>query len=317
MEPSRRLPNRRKVLRILGAAAALPLMSGPGHGARIGWRGTALGADAEIIVEGGSAAEAQAAIAAARLEVERLEAVFSLYRSDSALVALNRSGRLVAPPHDLIACLALARDIHYLTGGRFDPTVQPLFEATTAWYAGNDRPPPADRLAEARAAIGFDRVRFDSVEIALPPGGRLTLNGIAQGWITDRVAAILAARGYSAVLADLGEIRALGPSASGPWRIGLSGGGRRALSRGALAVSAPDGFRFRGGPAHHLFDPLTGRSADLWRRIVVVAPTAAEADALSTGLASASADVIGRIVESRGDVEVMVRSPRDEDLNFG
>lgn len=312
----RRGPSRRRVLRILAAAAAMPLLSGPGVGARLAWRGMALGADAEIILEGGTGPEARMAIEAARLEVERLEAVFSLYRPDSALVRLNRTGQLIGPPHDLVACLALARDVHRLSGGRFDPTVQPLFQAMAAWFAANDRPPPPEILAEARVAVGFDRVGLDPAAITLPPGGSLTLNGIAQGWITDRVAAILAARGYSAVLADLGEVRVLGPSAAGPWRIRLAGGGGHLLSNGALAVSAPDGLRFRGGPAHHLIDPLTGRSADRWHRIVVVAPTAAEADALSTGLASAPVDEIARLVASRREVEVMVRCPTGEEHRF-
>ncbi|MEJ1157654.1 FAD:protein FMN transferase [Prosthecomicrobium sp. N25] len=315
-EPDRP-PTRRRVLALLAAAPVLASAPAPAGALRRTWRGTALGADAEIVLEGGEAETARAAVEAVRLEVERLEAVFSLFRADSALSRLNRTGRLDAPPHDLVACLAMARDVHRRTGGRFDPTVQPLFEATAAWFADHDGPPPPAALAEARAAIGFGRVAADGAAVVLPPGVRLTLNGVAQGWIADRAAGILAAHGFAAVLADLGEIRAGGPPARGLWRVGLRGGGERTLAAGALAVSAPDGLRFRGGPYHHLFDPLTGRPADLWQRIVVTAPTAAEADALATGLASAPPEVIAEIVKDRNDLTVAVRDQAGREFVFG
>jgi len=308
-------PTRRRVLRLAAACVALPALASPGLAARRTWRGTALGADAEIVLEGGDETDARAAIRSVQSEIERLEAVFSLYRHDSALSRLNRTGRLVAPPHDLVACLSLAGDIHRLTRGYFDPTVQPLFEAAATWFATEHRPPP-DGFAAARALIGFDRVRFDTAEVVLPPGGRLTLNGIAQGWITDRAAELLASHGYACVFADVGEVRAMGPSAAGPWRVGLAGGGHIDLTRGALAVSAPDGLRFRGGPLHHLFDPLAGRSADLWQRVVAVAPTAAEADALATGLAAAPASIIEHLVRRRGDITITARDESGVDQRY-
>ena len=54
------------------------------------------------------------------------------------------------------------------------------------------------------------------------PGMAVTLNGIAQGYITDRVADLLAQNGLEHVLVDLDELRALGPRADGtPWPVGI------------------------------------------------------------------------------------------------
>ena len=51
----------------------------------------------------------------------------------------------------------------------------------------------------------------------------VTLNGIAQGYITDRVADLLRAEGLEKVMIDLGEIRTLGDHPEGrPWRVGLA-----------------------------------------------------------------------------------------------
>ena len=41
-------------------------------------------------------------------------------------------------------------------------------------------------------------------------GAAITLNGIAQGYATDRVVDVLRARGLSTTLVNMGEIRALG-----------------------------------------------------------------------------------------------------------
>ena len=59
------------------------------------WRGVALGAGASIIL---AHPDAKAIVARAVAEIGRLETIFNLYRTDSALTALNRDGSLAAPP---------------------------------------------------------------------------------------------------------------------------------------------------------------------------------------------------------------------------
>ncbi len=73
--------------------------------------------------------EAPRLAALALAEIRRLERVFSLYLPDSAVSRLNRDGRLESPPFELLDCLSLAGAVHSASGGRFDPTVQPLWAA--------------------------------------------------------------------------------------------------------------------------------------------------------------------------------------------
>ena len=111
----------------------------------------------------------------------------------------------------------------------------------------------------------------------------LTFNGIAQGYITDRVAELLRGEGLHDVLLNLGEIRAL-PGRS--WRIGIAGANQTiGLSDAAIAQSAGRGTAFTtDGRWHHLIDPKTGQSARGLTSVTITAPTATEADALSTAL---------------------------------
>ncbi|MDF2235630.1 FAD:protein FMN transferase [Albimonas sp. CAU 1670] len=268
--------------RFLALAAAAAGASAVGlHGALrpevSAWRGRALGADAEIRLRG-PARLAEPALAAARAEIARAEALFSLHRPDSALSRLNRDGVLRAPPAAFLAVLDLAGEVHAATGGLFDPSVQTLW----ALEARGEAAGPA--LARALAAVGWGRVRAEAAAVRLAPGMALTLNGIAQGWAADRVAEALAAHGFPDALVDAGELRA----GRGAWRVGVAAPDgalleTRSLTRSALATSSPGALRFADGRAH-ILHPAVPELAPLWATVSVEAETAALADAVSTAL---------------------------------
>ena len=258
-------------------------------------------------------------------EVRRLEAVFSLYREDTALVALNRQGILVAPPADLVAVLAECRRCWELTGGAFDPTVQALWILYRDHFSRSDADPQGPTEHELRNAlerVGFGRVTFDANRIALPRRGMgLTLNGIAQGYVTDRVVGILRAGGIASSLVDMGEPRAVGSRPSGgPWRVGIAdpddperiGETLEAVDR-AVATSGAYGFRFdRAGRFNHLLDPRTGMSARLYRSVTTVMADAMTADALSTAFSLMPVAAIAQTLRQLGEGQVRLTTETGE-----
>ncbi|MCC6888731.1 MAG: FAD:protein FMN transferase [Hyphomicrobiales bacterium] len=303
-----RLSRRRAIVVLAATAASLPLALRPQAVPAYEWRGAAMGGDARILLHGTNAAEARAALESAVAEIERLEGILSLFRSDSEIRRLNRDGVLAHPSGDMRRAMILARELSEATDGLFDPTVQALWEAYIDWFSAEPRPglPPDPMLANARAAVDWQRLSVAADVIRLGPGQRVTLNGLGQGYVTDRVADLLHARGFTHVLLDLGEPRALGPQADGaPWRIGLPDAPPIALSAGALATSEGSGCILgAAGAAHHLFDPRSGRSADRWRRVSVHHPRAAVADGLSTALYAATVDEIERLLQRFTDATV-------------
>ncbi len=75
----------------------------------------------------------------------------------------------------------------------------------------------------------------------------------------------------------------------------------------AIATSAGAGFRFDPeGRFTHLFDPATGRSPSLYRSVSVIAPTATEADALSTAFSLMPVSLIRGIVAVRPNVQARI-----------
>lgn len=318
---SRNGPTRRRVLTIFAAAAAGALA---GRSARAAvdyeWRGVAMGADATILFSGIAPEAARAAAADAAAEIERLESALSLFRPDSELSRLNRDKILERPSGDLRRALGIALDIAAASGGLFDPTVQALWETYVDWFAA--RPdaglPPDAVLAAPRAALGWRSIAVAPEAIRIGAAQRLTLNGLGQGYVTDRVADLFAARGLTHVLVDLGEQRALAPRADGaPWRVTRANAPPITLNRGALATSEGSGCVLgTGGAAHHLFDPRSGRSAAQWRRITVHHRSAAIADALSTALYAASAMEIEALMRTFTGVAVWARDRDGREHRF-
>ncbi len=252
------------------------------------WRGIALGASASITLAHANAADL---IARARDEITRLEKIFSLYDPSSALSRLNTTGRLADPPFELVELLSTCDALNRVTGGAFDPTVQPLW-ALYAQHAASGATPTPREVEQIRTIVGWRNVGFSQDEIVFSrPNMGLTLNGIAQGYISDKVADLLRAAGVTSVLVDMGEVVAVGLGPDGtPWQVGIADPGERTkrrqtvgLSDQAIATSAPLGTVFdAGGNIGHILDPRTGRPGGVWRQASVTATRATHADGLST-----------------------------------
>ncbi len=285
----------------LGGAAALnqprPGSQGvPGQTVIHEWRGIALGAETSIKLAHEDRNEAVAVLSRCRTEIDRLEDIFSLYRPGSEIVRLNADGELKGASTDFERCLEEARRVSIMTDGAFDITVAPLWDLYAQGGAIAAR-----RVEEIRSTIDYRSVHLDPGRVAFEKDRMaITLNGIAQGYITDRIAELLREYDYSNSLVSLGEFRALeAPESGSPWKVGIDGSEAQgpetqsheiALVNAALATSSAEGLVFKTSSqvdalrASHLIDPRTGKASPLWEQVSVVAPSAARADALSTGL---------------------------------
>ncbi|MDA7964456.1 FAD:protein FMN transferase [Ruegeria sp.] len=295
--------SRRRFLTISAACAALP--TGVAAAPSAQWRGTALGASASLRLEGLTDAQAAPIIAAIEAEVTRLENIFSLYRPDSQLSRLNRDGHLPAPAPELLSVLSLCGSLHRATDGAFDPTIQPLWMALATGAS-------ADQIKAARETIGWDKVRVQPDAIHLPHPGQsgLTLNGIAQGAITDRIAALLRGHGLRDVLVDMGEIAALGRRGDGQnWRVGVTGPGGAIHKRIELrdrAIATSDAGTLRLTDQHgHILSP--NGEALHHQALSVSAPDAALADGLSTALCALTDTQADAVLAQFPDARIEMR----------
>src|SRR5437870_5520507 len=295
-------PTRRRALRIVAAAAGLPLViaavratapTGQLHSRQ----GDVLGALSELRLWHPDAAFAQRTILRVRHEIERFERIFSLYRPGSEISRLNASGRLRNPSPALRELVEESQRLGELSGGAFDISVQPLRRLYEAhfWSHTDVQPDIAARARDvAHGVVDFRQIESGASSIGFARRGMaITLNSIAQGYITDAIADMLRNEGFEIAVVDLGEYRTIGRHPDGrPWRIGISDGRDVAsinrmveLEDMALAVSGGYGTPFAAsGRFHHLFDPRTGASANNLVAVAVIGPKATAADGLATAI---------------------------------
>ncbi len=318
-------PTRRRVLTIAAAACVATTarhVLADDSSATYEWRGTALGAPARLILAHSERRKAKAAAQAAMGELERIEDEFSLYRDRSALSRLNRDGVLNAPSLDMLHLLRLARHVSDISGGAFDVSMQPLWSLYAAHISArpNDIDGPAPEIiAHSLQLVDYRKIRIGDTAITLNDGMALSFNGIAQGYTTDRVTAILRSHGFSNVLVDMGETYGAGHNAYGaPWRVALSdtiSSRTVALDNRALAVSSRSGTVLDpAGQFSHMFDPASGHpmpraQADGASTIYVTHPSAAMADALSTALCVARPAHAKRIIGAIGGAQAFSIDP--------
>lgn len=288
---------RRRFLSLTAAAGALLLAGSRSEAAPLlSWRGRALGAEAEIKLYHHDPSAARRALSQAVDELERLEKIFNLFDPASAVSQLNREGRLDMPPLDLVRALTEAERVSSITEGAFDATIQPVWSLYAETLARTGLAPGEAQLAAVRPLVDWRHLDISARRIRFARDGMaITLNGMAQGYITDRVAERFAAGGFPHVLVDLGELRApAGLPDGSPWSVAIRDPDDRfrelrrlSLQEGALATSEAFGSSFRPGRHDgHIVDPAELAPALGVASVTVRASTATIADLLSTAIAA-------------------------------
>ena len=285
----------------------------------------------QVVMVPGDAAAEQHVRAAIAGELARVDRLLSRWNPASELSRFNalRSTEPFAVSAEMADTVLVARRVAERTGGAFDPTVGPLVEA---WGFGPSTRPPAvpsvEELAAARARVGYAMVSVDPARPSIRkarPDVALDLDGLAGGWVADRIASALVALGHQDVLVDAGgEVSARGRRADGQhWRVAVESPGSASAARGPVidlddaAVTTSGDYRAfwtdgQGRRRSHTVDPRTGEPiAHGLASATVVHPDGAWADALDTALlvlgpAEARAfamreHLTARLVERRAD----------------
>lgn len=302
--------NRRRFITI-AAGASLAATTSSAFSKPVTWRGVVLGADAKLIITGMPERDANRLINLALAEAERLENIFSIYRPTSAISQLNKFGVLQTPPADLLSLLSHVDQINAASGGLFDPTIQPLW----AVYAENSGHPTHEQIAQKRQLVGWEYVDISSISVAfVKPDMAMTLNGIAQGFITDRIAQLLKRHGLRNAIIKMGEISAIGHNDMGQaWDIGIANSGDETaddmvqLSDQSIASSSVNGTTFD-GKIGHILNPHQGVPAQSpWLRVSAIHKSASIADGVSTAAVLMNESQIETMLEQIPDARLLAK----------
>lgn len=240
---------------------------------------------------------------------QEINATFNNWNPESEISRFNRAAAQVpfSLSPQLYELLQFCQKIVALSGGRFDPAIDPLIDV---WRSSlkEQKPPSQEALQMACDASGWNHLSFQGNSLVKDSANTtLDLCSVSKGLCIDWIVERLQTLGYSDLLVEwAGEIRACGMHPEGrSWIVqidpGLLMGGQPlapiSLKNGAIATSgdagqkgwilaphsAPDGQLHR---FFHILDPLTAQPLEKTNYSVasvsVIAPTCLLADALAT-----------------------------------
>jgi thiamine biosynthesis lipoprotein len=230
--------------------------------------------------------------------IDDLEDQLTVYRDHSEVSHLNRDGFADAVEPQLFDLLSRCATWTRETDGAFDIATGALTKAWGFYRREGRVPPPAER-ADAMARTGMRHVILQPESRAVrfrTSGLELNLGAVGKGYALDRAAALLRDDwGIDAALLHAGgsSVFALGhpPGDERGWPVSMkhpTDDGRTLgtvfLRDGGLGVSAAtfQFFEYDGRKLGHVIDPRTGWPTEGTAAAAAVAPTAAEADAMST-----------------------------------
>ena len=325
---------RREALRILAVAGVSVGVGGPALAAlvrsgalrRVSSTRTRMGTLVTLTVLHSDAAAGRRMVGSAFDEMERLEGLLSRHRPSTPLARLNREGAIEPAPPELREVLEHARSTSRASGGAFDVTVLPLLALHEASFAEHGAPPTDREVEAARARVGYRGLRVEGERVWLEePGMAVTLDGIAKGYIVDRTLARLREEGAERAMVDGGGDVAATEGPAGGWPVDVRHPRRPDRSLGRLRLDgtgvATSGDYMQAFTAdrrhHHLVDPRTGRSPEGVSSVTVIAPSALEADALSTAALVLGPEPGHAFLEARPGVEGLVVTKGGERLRTG
>mgnify|MGYP002625485921 CR=1 FL=1 len=252
--------------------------------------------------------------------LNRLDKELSMYDSSSDISKINSAAGVekVRVPDEVVDVVKESLRLYKITDGVFNPLIGPV---TRLWKINQ-----ADGVAPTQASLDsaiklsdINNLEINDKEIFLKsPGCVLDLGGIAKGFASDRIAALLKSHGVKSGLIDLGgNVYVVGKKLEddSDWNIGVRdpsapyNSPALVLSVHNTSVITSGGYeRFKiidGKKYSHFFDVKTGESItnDLLS-VTIVTPDGSLGDGLATAFmitgVNKALEILGNMAEQPG-----------------
>ena len=237
----------------------------------------------------------------AEQEIRRLEQLFSVTMEDSEIARLNQQAGAgsISLSKDTEKVLKKGQEIGELTNQAFDITISPVVKAWGFTTDGEKYVPSPETLEGLLPLTKAEDLVIDedaSTAELLKKGMAVDLGGIAKGYTSDAVTALLKERGVTSGLVYLGgNISAIGTKPNGEkWKIAVENPLDANDYVGLLEVEdcsviTSGGYqRFfeeNGIRYHHIIDSNTGYPADKGLlSVTIISKDGTKADGFSTAL---------------------------------
>lgn len=253
-----------------------------------------------------------------------IDSSLSLYKPYSKIVAFNNSSSGVKIDNHFRKVVEKSLDTYHQTNGLSDITVGTLVEAWGFSANPNSKIPSESVIKSLLPCVSSKYILLqDDSLIKLKPCVKIDVNGIAQGYSVDVIAAFFESNGLQNYLIELGgELRVKGKKQPGdlPFRIGIESPSgddfnmppmQKIIVLDSGAITTSGNYRkyheSKGKKYSHIINPKTGKSADNEMiSATLYATDAITADAYDNALMLMGVDSAMKFVENRKDLGVFI-----------
>ena len=276
-----------------------------------------MGTVVEVIVIGDKEDVARKSIADAFSAMERVDRLMSNFKGDSDISRINKGAGSKAVAVDSDVVEVIKKSIYYseISNGAFDITVGGVEELYD--FEDEGRIPEEEKFKNSVSLIGYRNIAIKGNTVRLMKKGmKLDLGGIAKGYAIDKGIDAIRKNGVADALVNAsGDIRTIGESENGQWKIGVlhpreNGRIIDTLLMKDISVATSGDYRkyfISGGKRyHHILNPSTGLPTEGVQSVTIIAPFAVDADALATAVFVMGKKNGMKLVEKLKDIEGII-----------
>lgn len=227
-------------------------------------------------------------------KINELISIFNRFDEDSHVSYLNKHKKLTDVPYELKEVLKISKKVAEVTSYEFDVTILPLLEEIENQIKVHGHFPEPKKISEITPYIGWDNIKIKPNKIELASESKITLDGIAKGYIVDQAVDVLRRNNIThAIINAGGDIRALGGKSNNTaWHIGIenpdgTGTILKTVHLKDMAIATSGNYRnfFDKSKKHfHIIDKKGAISPQQISSVSVISKNACLADGLATGL---------------------------------
>ena len=276
-----------------------------------------MGTVVEVIVISDKEDVARKSIADAFSAMERVDRLMSNFKEDSDISRINRGAGIedVAVDKDVIE--VIKKSIYYseISNGAFDITIGGVEELYK--FEDKGRMPEKGKFKNSVSLVGYKNIIINGNTVRLTKKGmKLDLGGIAAGYAVDKGIDTIKKNGVVDALINAGgDIRVIGESENGKWKIGILHPREEnklinTLTLKDISVTTSGDYRkyfISGGKRyHHILNPSTGLPTEGVQSVTIIAPLAVDSDALATAVFVLGKKKGMEMIERLKDVEGII-----------
>jgi thiamine biosynthesis lipoprotein len=312
---------RRHVARHRGAVvvgAIVTLVAFPGRADWVGDAMDLMGTRVSVELWADDVARGRELVAEVMNEYRRVDEAMSTYKPGSEISRVNAhaADAPMAIGEELFGLVERSLALSAASGGAFDIT----YDSVGYLYDFRARQRPTDsEIAERLDAVDYRHVVLDRERRTIffkTKGVRINLGGIGKGYVVERAAAMLRARGVEHALLNAGgDTRVIGDRRGQPWIVGIRHPRvadevvtRLPLVDEAISTSGDYEryFEENGRRYHHIINPATGRPTEGILTVTVIGPDGTLTDGLDTAIFVLGVEKGLELIEAYPEYETII-----------